>query len=344
MRIKNRDSTLFSLMGDLLLRLPVTLAKLAQAGFIKNERTEHGEWTLMSRNSAIRNQIAGALRFENASRTAQVHFKVQDINNSAANDYIQAYTFMEARRLSAANVGLLNRVSGFLNANPDDTRHSIEDALGAAVQCPLGGDYKLSAFKDRKYWTSTAWQQPSLYLETEVPSTYRFGFLNWLRGLEIDFALSRTTLSSRVELDVKQAKPGRELQRVEVENRQAKDPDAGGQRATRPNTVITKRPVQDGRRTLSRRGLPAGVLITNSSSVPLVYEARGPNTRWGGPFTLSPGKSHIFKVDYPITFRRRMESEIKRYSLPTGFHSEFRVPKRGGSPRLFQVDKVPGDG
>ena len=75
--------------------------------------------------------------------------------------------------------------------------------------------------------------------------------------------------------------------------------------------------------------------ITNTSKVALVYETRGPNSGWGGPYSLQPGKSHVFEIPYPLTYRRRTETGVEVYTLPVGSHSEFRVPLKGGSPRLF---------
>ncbi len=82
--------------------------------------------------------------------------------------------------------------------------------------------------------------------------------------------------------------------------------------------------------------------ITNTSKVALVYETRGPNSGWGGPYSLQPGKSHVFEIPYPLTYRRRTETGVEVYTLPVGSHSEFRVPLKGGSPRLFEARaKIP---
>lgn len=78
---------------------------------------------------------------------------------------------------------------------------------------------------------------------------------------------------------------------------------------------------------------PPGVKLTNSSQEQFVYETKGPYSDWGGPYKLEPGKSHEFEIAYPLTYRRNGEV----YTLAPGSHSEFRVPLKGGAPRLFQA-------
>lgn len=82
---------------------------------------------------------------------------------------------------------------------------------------------------------------------------------------------------------------------------------------------------------------PAGIKITNLSDEPFTYEARGPHSGYGGPYTLPPGKSHEFDIPYPLTYRHRGKSGMEVYTLTAGLHSEYRVPAAGGPPRLFQA-------
>lgn len=82
---------------------------------------------------------------------------------------------------------------------------------------------------------------------------------------------------------------------------------------------------------------PAGIKITNLSDEPFTYEAKGPQSGYGGPYTLKPGDSHEFAIPYPLTYRRRVGNTQEVYTLVSGSHSEFRVPKSGGTPRLFQA-------
>lgn len=87
-----------------------------------------------------------------------------------------------------------------------------------------------------------------------------------------------------------------------------------------------------------------GIKLTNRSEAPLVYETKGPFSDWSEPYTLSPGKSDEFPIAYPMLFRRRVGDEYRVFTLPAGSHSEFRVPKAGGTPQLFQAREEPDKG
>ncbi len=79
---------------------------------------------------------------------------------------------------------------------------------------------------------------------------------------------------------------------------------------------------------------PPGVKLTNLIEVDFIYETKGPYSDWSNAkYKLEPGKSHEFDISYPLTCRRNGEI----YTLAPGSHSEFRVPLKGGDPRLFQA-------
>jgi hypothetical protein len=88
---------------------------------------------------------------------------------------------------------------------------------------------------------------------------------------------------------------------------------------------------------LSAAFTPPTIKLTNLAEEDFVYETRGPGTAWGGPYTLSPGKSQEFGQSTPMIYRRRGTgaTTLEEYTLDPGTHSEFRVPKRGGPPQLF---------
>jgi poly(3-hydroxybutyrate) depolymerase len=69
---------------------------------------------------------------------------------------------------------------------------------------------------------------------------------------------------------------------------------------------------------ISLRYLPARTRITNGTSEPIVYEVRGPQSAWGGPFTLKPNESSDFPVPYPVTLRRSIQSREEIQTLPMG--------------------------
>jgi poly(3-hydroxybutyrate) depolymerase len=83
-----------------------------------------------------------------------------------------------------------------------------------------------------------------------------------------------------------------------------------------------------------------GVKITNRSQEPLVYQTRGPYSSWGGPYRLETGKSHVFAISHPLVYRRKVDAGFEKYTLPAGSHSEFRIPKSGGRPAMFQAREM----
>jgi len=81
------------------------------------------------------------------------------------------------------------------------------------------------------------------------------------------------------------------------------------------------------------------IKLSNKSEEDFVYETKGPYSGWGGPYTLKPGTYQEYDIPYPLTYRHRGPKGTEVYSLYTGSHSEFTVPKDGGPPRLFQAKK-----
>lgn len=83
---------------------------------------------------------------------------------------------------------------------------------------------------------------------------------------------------------------------------------------------------------------PPGVKLTNLTEVDFIYETKGPYSDWSNAkYKLEPGKVHEFDISYSLTYRRNGEI----YTLAPGSHSEFRVPIKGGPPRLFQARETP---
>jgi poly(3-hydroxybutyrate) depolymerase len=74
---------------------------------------------------------------------------------------------------------------------------------------------------------------------------------------------------------------------------------------------------------ISLRYLPARTRITNATTEPIVYEVRGPQSAWGGPFTLKPNESSDFPMPYPVTLRRTVENRQEIQTLPMGSHFTF---------------------
>jgi poly(3-hydroxybutyrate) depolymerase len=83
---------------------------------------------------------------------------------------------------------------------------------------------------------------------------------------------------------------------------------------------------------ITLRYLPARTRITNGTPEPIVYEVRGPQTGWGGPFQLEPGQSSDFPVPYPVTLRRSVLHREEVQTLPMGAHFVFEGLKQDIDP------------
>ena len=159
--------------------------------------------TVLSVNKPLGRAALDGRRMENAERPAQLFLQLRDISTASVMRYLRAYTYISSRRASAADTAALNRIADILQADPLTTRDQIEKALGASLVCPIGGTYELKQSDQRPaYWVSSAWLQPSVTDETEVPESYEFPFLKWLHGLDLECTLNATTLESRLELDI----------------------------------------------------------------------------------------------------------------------------------------------
>ena len=67
-----------------------------------------------------------------------------------------------------------------------------------------------------------------------------------------------------------------------------------------------------------KRFVPAATRITNQGESPLMYTVRGPQTAWGGPYTLKPGQSHDFNVPFALTVRQTILGTEDIRTLPMG--------------------------
>src|SRR5262249_49621093 len=74
---------------------------------------------------------------------------------------------------------------------------------------------------------------------------------------------------------------------------------------------------------ISLSDVAARTRITNGTSAPITYAVRGPQSPWGGPFTLQPNESSDFPVPYPITLRRTVVGKEELQTLPMGAHFTF---------------------
>lgn len=302
-----------------------SIAKLHKLSLIDDGSNHWGTWSILSENGQLRTKLLPQLRFETRPRSAQVSFQLRDVKNAQVMEYLKAYTYINARRVSAFNARFLNQITARLNSEPQKTRRAIERALGAELVCPVGGVYDLQVGRAKQpRWVSSAWKESSLADVDQVPHEYRFAFLDWLRGLEIEFSLSRNSLNSQLELEVRRnsASP---LHGMTV----LKMPKTKG---AEHRVVKRRKPVFREWRAKLLRVKPAAlasedIRITNRTDRPFKYEVgRASGSAWGGPHTIKPNHSHRFEVDYAIRVRYRENSRQRMQTIQPKSQMEYRVP------------------
>jgi len=75
----------------------------------------------------------------------------------------------------------------------------MQEVLAARPVCPLGGKYAIGRGDS---WRSTAWPEEFLVSEDRVPGGYQFPFLQWFHGLELEFSIDGTSLTTHIELEL----------------------------------------------------------------------------------------------------------------------------------------------
>jgi len=65
--------------------------------------------------------------------------------------------------------------------------------------CPLGGKYKPGV---QVRWQSSAWASEFIGAENRVPAGYKSPFLDWFHGLNLEFSIDATTLTTHIELEL----------------------------------------------------------------------------------------------------------------------------------------------
>jgi poly(3-hydroxybutyrate) depolymerase len=72
------------------------------------------------------------------------------------------------------------------------------------------------------------------------------------------------------------------------------------------------------------RRVPAATSITNRSQKPLTYSVRIARSEWSPPYTLAPGKAHVFHTTSPLMFRTLSSTDAPIQTLPMGTSFAYR--------------------
>lgn len=163
------------------------------------------DWFLLASQRPLLKKAAEHVRMEDASRPAQMRLSVADLQKTKIAPILQAYSYTQARKVSAGNSRWLNMLNQQLGVAPKDAILATENLLQATPTCPLGGKYRLDKLPDgRQYWTSTAWRFDSLAQVASVPTDYRSPLLEWFAGLEVEFQITPDVLTTHIELEMRE--------------------------------------------------------------------------------------------------------------------------------------------
>ncbi len=176
---------------------------IMRATAVSSQIETRGNWLVLAPKSDFRNEILESLREERRLSLPMVTFHMQDITQADVYPYIRAYTYLQRRKASAGNAELLNMISRQVDVPGHSALLVAEYLCDTHLNCPLGGKYKQeTAGHGPNYWSGTTWQASSAYEEDNVPDQYQFQFVNWLRQVQGEFNLHRTTLEAHVELQI----------------------------------------------------------------------------------------------------------------------------------------------
>jgi poly(3-hydroxybutyrate) depolymerase len=87
---------------------------------------------------------------------------------------------------------------------------------------------------------------------------------------------------------------------------------------------------------------PAHTRITNSTPDAVDYYTRVAASDWGGPYHLTPGKSHEFNVPYPLIVYYRTRDGVFTRTVPLGTQCELSVTPSSADAPLMQTEVPSG--
>ena len=194
---------------ELLIRAGIVVLEGASKAAVAKDVSMLGDWLIYGKDRESHSQLRNNLVFEEALTPAEIHAEVKDVQSSLVASYLNAYTFCEARRKSGKVAAWLNYWTSGLNADPVAFRRSVQSGVGGTLVCPLGGSWLLSsnANNGTRLWSGAKWQEASWKSVNRVPDDYQFAFLDWFKGLDLRFSLTRNSLESDIYVDYKPTTP-----------------------------------------------------------------------------------------------------------------------------------------
>jgi hypothetical protein len=164
-----------------------------------------GDFVAASNDKAVLEAVMPHLKLEDAARPAQLRLRVGDLSASQWSRFLTAQGYVRERKTSASNVHFFHALMRELHVAGADCPDVAERVLAAKPSCPLRGRWRclLKEFGPGPvHWQTAMWPQDAHGAESHIPADYRFPFLDWLRGLDLEFSIDRTTLSTHIELEL----------------------------------------------------------------------------------------------------------------------------------------------
>src|SRR5262249_46181211 len=153
-----------------------------------------------AQKKAVLEEVTPQIKLEETERPAQLRVRVADLAPTQMAAILNAYGYERTRRASAGNVDFMHALMQQMRVPAAGARDAMRDVLAARPVCPMGGEFKLGDSKTA--WISSAWAKEYIGQENEVPPGFKSPFLQWFHGLDLEFAINATTLTTHIELEL----------------------------------------------------------------------------------------------------------------------------------------------
>lgn len=179
-------------------------------GYSEGDATFWARWTrkfndfvVEAKSKAVLEAVTGHLKLEQAERAAQLRVHVADLAAAQVGPFLNALGYERSRAASAGNVSFMHALMQQFRVAPEAARDTMQSVLAASPACPLGGAYRLNEHGPGPVrWYSTGWSQEYPGNENRLPAEFQFPFLKWFHGLDLEFSIDATTLTTRFELEL----------------------------------------------------------------------------------------------------------------------------------------------
>jgi hypothetical protein len=160
------------------------------------QRTD-GPFVTGSTDPDVLADVTPRFRIVEAERPAQLWLQLGDLNRSELAALINGYGYFRARQITGGNLRFMHRLTTQLGVAPQNAQTVAENLVGGQLVCALGGELKLDQPRGGlATWYSTGWDRDASRLITAVPRGFTTPPLDWLRGAQLDAALTPQELSA----------------------------------------------------------------------------------------------------------------------------------------------------